>query len=144
MVIAVTKKFKDPAITVAAHLEEELADLSEDERQEYLKEIGIDKSSLEQLISWAYELLDLITFYTIKGGKEVHAWSIKKGSSAIEAAETVHTDFAKNFIKAEIISVGQLLEVGGWKEAKEKGLIRLEGRDYTVQDNDVIEFKTGI
>ena len=85
--------------------------------------------------------MDLSTFYTIKGGKELHAWSLKKGLTALEAAEKVHTDFAKNFIKAEVISVNQLLETGSWKPAKENGLIHLEGKDYTVQDKDVIEFK---
>ncbi len=95
------------------------------------------------MIAWAYELLNLITFYTIKGGQEVTAWSLEKGSSAIEAAETVHTDFAKNFIKAEMVEVGELLKAKGWKEAKEKGKVRLEGKDYVVQDKDVIELKTG-
>ena len=97
-------------------------------------------------------MLDLITFYTIKGGKEVHAWSLKRGASAIEAAEKVHTDFAKGFIKAEEILVHRLLELGRqvgethhdiWTLAREKGLVKLEGRDYIVQDGDVIEFKVG-
>jgi ribosome-binding ATPase YchF (GTP1/OBG family) len=123
-------------------LEEEMMDLSEEERKALLKAMDISESGLEKLIKASYKLLDLISFYTIKGGKEVHAWSIKKGSSAIEAAEVVHTDFAKGFIKAEVICVSELLESGGWSEAKEKGRIRLEGRDYKVQDKDVIEFKT--
>ncbi|MFV1917063.1 MAG: DUF933 domain-containing protein, partial [Patescibacteria group bacterium] len=97
---------------------------------------------LEQLISWAYKLLELITFYTIKGGKEVHAWSLKAGGSAIDAAETVHTDFAKNFIKAEVINVEELLKSDGWKLAKDKGKIQLQGRDYIIKDKDVIEFMT--
>ena len=98
---------------------------------------------MEKLIKKSYELLGLITFYTIKGGEEVHAWSIKEGSSALEAAEKVHTDFAKNFIKAEVIRVDKLLAVSSWKEAKEMGKIRLEGKDYRVKDRDVIEFKVG-
>jgi len=124
-------------------LEEELSDLSEAERREFLAQTGVKKTGLEQLIQWAYELLNLITFYTIKGGKEVTAWSLEKGKTAIEAAETVHTDFAQHFIKAEVINVEELLRAGGWKEVKEKGKIGLEGKDYIVQDNDVIEFKVG-
>ena len=142
-VARVTEKYKDPAVAVSAKLEEDLTDLGQKERKEYLKQVGVKKSGLEQLVAWVYELLDLISFYTIKGGHDVHAWSLKKGSNVVEAAETVHTDFAKKFIKAEVIQVEELLRTGGWKEAKEKGKIRLEGRDYLVQDNDVIEFKVG-
>lgn len=97
---------------------------------------GVDK-----LIKEAYQLLDLITFYTVKGGKEVRAWSLKRGSSAYEAAEKVHTDMAKGFVKAEVIGFGELAVAGGWQEAKKKGKVRLEGRDYLVQDGNVIEFK---
>lgn len=137
----VEKKFKEKAVTIGAKLEEELIDFDESERRAYLKEAGVTETGLERLVLHAYQLLDLITFYTIKGGKEVHAWSIKKGNSALEAAEKVHTDFAKNFIKAEVIEADKLLEVGSWKEARETGKIRLEGRDYIVQERDVIEFK---
>ncbi|MDP1710592.1 MAG: DUF933 domain-containing protein [candidate division WWE3 bacterium] len=132
-----------PVIAVAAKMEEELSDLAPAERREYLQQWGIAQSGLEKLITEAYRTLDLITFYTIKGGKEVHAWSLKRGSTALEAAGEVHTDFAKNFIKAEAISVEELLAAGGWKQAKELGKVRLEGRDYIVQDLDVIEFKVG-
>ena len=137
------KKLDIPGIAISAKLEEELMDLDEKERKEYLDELGIKESGLEKLIKKSYELLGLITFYTIKGGKEVHAWSIKEGSSALEAAAEVHTDFAKNFIKAEVIGVDKLLGMSSWKEAKEKGKIRLEGKDYRVKDKDVIEFKVG-
>lgn len=132
-----------PIINICAKLETELIDLEPEERKEYLKELGIEGSGLERLIKKAYEILDLITFYTVKGGAEVHAWSLKRGASAIEAAEKVHSDFARNFIKAEVIEVGKLLEFGSWRSAREKGKIRLEGRDYQVQDGDVIEFKVG-
>ncbi|MCK4588276.1 YchF family ATPase [Candidatus Woesebacteria bacterium] len=138
------KKLDISGIAISAKLEEELMDLDEKERKEYLDELGIKESGLEKLIKKSYELLGLITFYTIKGGEEVHAWSIKKGSSALEAAAEVHTDFAKNFIKAEVIGVDKLLEMSNWKEAKEKGKVRLEGKDYIVQDRDVIEFKVGV
>ena len=110
---------------------------------------------MEKLIKKAYQLLGLITFYTIKpssakasegrgGGIIVTAWGIKRGSTALDAAAEVHTDFAKNFIKAEVIQADRLLELGGWQEAKEKGALRLEGKDYVVCDQDVIEFKIGI
>lgn len=141
-IIAVTEKFKTDTIAISAKIEEDLIDFSEEERKDYLSQLGIFETGLERLIKVAYSMLDLITFYTIKGGKEVHAWSLKRGSRAIDAAEKVHSDFAKNFIKAEAISVEKLLEAGGWRRAKEKGFIRLEGRDYLVQDKDVLEFKT--
>jgi hypothetical protein len=110
---------------------------------EWINKDKKDFENVDQLIKKAYEILGLITFYTIKGGKEVRAWSIKKGSTALDAAGKVHTDFARNFIKAEVIPVDQLLEISGWREAKEKGRIKLEGKDYVVQDKDVIEFKVG-
>lgn len=137
----IKEKFKDEVVAISAKLEEELIDLDELERAAYLRELGVKKTGLEQLIQKAYLILDLITFYTIKGGKEVTAWSLKIGATALEAAECVHSDFAKHFIKAEVISIDQLLKARGWKEAKEKGKIRLEGKDYKVQDRDVIEFK---
>jgi len=141
-------------ISVCAKLEEELSDLTTEEKKEYLKQSGITESGLEKLIRKAYALLGLITFYTIKpssakasegrgGGNQVTAWSLKRGLTALDAAAEVHTDFAKNFIKAEVINVDKLLVAGGWKEAKEKGEVKLEGKDYLVEDKDVIEFKVG-
>ena len=139
----IKNKFKGKVIALSAKLEEEFIDLSMEEKEEYLSSLGVKESGLNQLINAAYKLLNLITFYTIKGGKEVHAWSIVNGSTAFEAAEKVHTDFAKNFIKAEVVEINDLFSVGDWKQAKEKGKIRLEGRDYIVKDEDVIEFKVG-
>lgn len=139
----VKEKFGSEVVNICAKLEEEMIDLSDDEKREMFKMLEWERSALERLIQESYKLLDLITFYTIKGGKEVHAWSLKKGSSAIIAAETVHTDFAQKFIKAEIVNVGRLLDVGGWRQAKEKGLLKLEGKEYIVADKDVIEFKIG-
>jgi ribosome-binding ATPase YchF (GTP1/OBG family) len=96
---------------------------------------------VDQLIKAAYSLLGLITFYTIKGGKEVTAWSLKPGSTALEAAAKVHTDMAKGFIKAEVIPVGELLKIGGWTKAKALGKIALVGKDYIIKDKEVVEFK---
>uniref|UniRef100_A0A831YYZ9 YchF family ATPase n=1 Tax=candidate division WWE3 bacterium TaxID=2053526 RepID=A0A831YYZ9_UNCKA len=132
-----------PAVVISAKLEEELIDLTPEERKQYLAQLGVTETGLEKLITEAYWLLNLITFYTIKGGKEVHAWSLKQGKTVLDAAGEVHTDFAKNFIKAEAIKVEELLAAGGWKPAKELGKVRLEGRDYLVQNGDVIEFKIG-
>lgn len=140
LISRVEEKFKEKALLICAKLEEEFIDLTRGEKEAYL---GTTRPGLDRLILHAYELLGLITFYTIKGGKEVHAWSIKKGATAIDAAASVHTDFAKGFIKAEVINIDELLSLGGWKEAKEKGKVRLEGRDYITQNEDVIEFKIG-
>lgn len=100
---------------------------------------GVDK-----LIKEAYKLLGLITFYTIKGGGEVRAWSLKKGATALEAARKVHTDMAKGFIKAELIGFEELIKFPSWQEARRKGKIRLEGKGYKVKDGDVIEFKFNV
>jgi ribosome-binding ATPase len=142
-IIAVTEKFKTDTLAISARTEEELIDFSEKDRTSYLKQADVEETGLEKLVNNAYIMLDLITFYTIKGGLEIHAWSIKRGSIALEAAEKVHTDFAKKFIKAEVINVDELLAFGNWKSAKEKGGIRLEGKDYKLQSEDVIEFKVG-
>jgi len=96
---------------------------------------------INKLIKAAYDLLGLITFYTIKGGKEVTAWALKAGSTALMAAAKVHTDMAKGFIKAEVISVGELLKIGDWTKAKALGKIALVGKDYIIKDKEVVEFK---
>lgn len=130
-------------IQICAKTEMELSELEPAERKEYLKQLGVAESGLEKLIKEAYKILKLITFYTIKGGKEVRAWSLRDGSTALEAAGVVHTDFARNFIKAEVVPFLDLETAGSWKAAADKGMMRLEGRDYVVQDGDVVEFKIG-
>jgi len=129
-------------MTICAKLEEELADLNEEERLEYLKDIGIEETGLERLIKKAYSLLGLISFLT-EGVKEVRAWTIKKGSKGPEAAGAIHTDFIKGFIRAQVVSYDKLIEAGSMAQAKAKGWVRTEGRDYIVQDGDVIEFLIG-
>jgi len=129
-------------IVVCAKMEEEMAALSEEEQKEYLREVGLAHSGLEKLIQKAYETLGLISFLTA-GEKEVKAWTIKKGSNAVEAAGEIHTDFMKKFVKAEVISFDDYISCGGRKAARDQGKARLEGRDYLVQDGDVIEFKIG-
>ena len=128
-------------IPICAKLEAELSDLSEEEQKAYLKEVGIEKSGLDQVISASYKLLDLITFFTIAGGRMVQAWPVKVGTKMIEAAEIVHSDFARGFITAEVCDWQKLVEVGSWHEAREKGLIHFAGRDEIAKDGEVVEFK---
>lgn len=133
---------KENCIVISAKIEEELAILSDEEAKEYLKELGVEKSGLERLIQKAYEKLGLISFLTA-GEKEVKAWTIKKGSNALEASGEIHTDFMQKFIKAEVVSYLDFIECGGWKSAREKGKARMEGKDYIIQNGDVVEFKIG-
>ncbi len=147
-------KPKTEIIVISAKIESELAGLTEDEQKEYLKDLGLEESGLERLIKKAYEKLGLISFLT-SGEKEVKAWTIQRGLNAQNAAGEIHTDFIKKFIKAEVVSYDDFIAVGGpaspgerasrggWKKARELGKARLEGRDYIVQDGDVIEFKIG-
>jgi hypothetical protein len=129
-------------VVISAKIESELAALSDEEAKEYLNDLGLEKSGLERLIQKAYEELGLISFLTA-GEKEVKAWTISKGIDAPNAAGAIHTDFIKKFIKAEVVSFEDYVSSGGRKKARELGKARLEGRDYTVQDGDVIEFKIG-
>lgn len=131
-------------IPVCAKLEAELADFSAGEREQYLQELGITGSGLDKLIREAYERLELITFYTFKGGKELRAWSLVKGKAAIDAAAEIHTDMAKGFVKAEVVSFEDLLSLGGWHKAAEEGKVRLEGKDYLMKEGDVVEFKFNV
>ncbi len=133
---------KDKFVVISAKIEAELAALSDEEQKEYLKDIGLETSGLERLIRGAYETLGLMSFLTA-GEKEVRAWTIKKRSTAPEAAGEIHTDFIKKFIKAEVVSFDDYIAIGGRKKARELGKARLEGKEYIVQDGDVIEFKIG-
>lgn len=126
-------------LVISAKLEEELADLSDSERMEYLKSMGIEETGLEKLIKAAYKLLGLISFLTA-GKKEVRAWTVRAGSTALRAAGVIHTDFIKGFIRAQVIEYEKLIEAGSYANAKTKGWIRTEGKDYEVKDGDVIEF----
>lgn len=130
-------------VTFCAKLESELKDLSEDEARKFLDEMGVKESGLSKLIKEGYSILDLITFLTA-GEKETRAWTCTKGSKAPQAAGKIHTDFEKGFIAAEVISNEDLLKCGSFVIAKEKGLIRLEGRDYEVKDGDVVVFRFNV
>ncbi|MBI3956167.1 redox-regulated ATPase YchF [Candidatus Gottesmanbacteria bacterium] len=128
-----------PILLISAKIEAELASLSEEEQKAYLKELGLEASGLDRLIRKAYEMLGLISFLTC-GIKEVRAWTIEKDTKAPQAAGVIHTDFEKKFIKADVVSYE---DFEGWKKAREEGKVRSEGREYEMQDGDVIEFKVG-
>lgn len=129
-------------VAVCAKVEAELAGLSESDQKEYLKTLGVEQSALDKLIQKAFKTLGLITFLTA-GEKEVRAWTVRLGSTSLTAAGTIHTDFEKNFIKADVANFEDFVSLGGWKNARENGKVRSEGRDYIVKDGDVIEFKVG-
>jgi len=135
-----SKIINQKSIPVSAKIESEIAELPKKEAQDYLKQIGLKQSGLEQLITASYKLLNLITYLT-SGPEETRAWTITKGTKAPEAAGKIHTDFCENFIKAEVINFKDFVDCEGEIKAKEKGLMHLEGKNYTVQDGDVIYFK---
>ncbi|MBS3787770.1 redox-regulated ATPase YchF [Candidatus Bipolaricaulota bacterium] len=114
-------------------------DLSEDEQAEYLQEWGLEESALDRLVRTGYELLNLVTFYTTDG-PEVRAWTIPEGSTALEAAGKIHSDFADNFIYAEVVSIDELLSHGDMEGAREDGLLNRRGEDYEIKDGDVVHF----
>ncbi len=128
------------AILIDAKIESELAELEDNERDEYLKELGITESGLDKIIRTAYKTLGLITFITA-GPKESKAWTCKGGSKAPQAAGVIHTDFEKGFIRAEVIQWDKLLEANGYSGARDKGWLRVEGKEYVVQDGDVVHFR---
>ncbi len=128
-----------PIIAICAKLEAELSLLSPEEKQEYLKELGIDEPGLDKLTKTAFKRLGLETFLTT-GPKETRAWTIYQGDTAPKAAGVIHTDFEKGFIRANVISYQDFVACNGLKTAKEKGLIRQEGKDYIMQEGDVVEF----
>ncbi|MEK7131712.1 MAG: redox-regulated ATPase YchF, partial [Patescibacteria group bacterium] len=130
---------KTPQIEISAKLEAELADLNPEEAKDYLKELGLDETGLDKLITASYKLLDLITFLT-SGEPETRAWTVKKGAKAPEAAGVIHTDFVKGFVKADVVNWQDFVAAGGWSKIKETGKMRLEGKDYVVKDGDVCYF----
>jgi len=124
-------------VVVSAKLEAELAELSEEEARELLAAYGLKESGLKRLARAGYRALGLVTFFTA-GEKEVRAWTVRRGTKAKEAAGEIHSDMERGFIRAEVIPWDRLVEAGGWARAKERGWVRLEGKDYEVQDGDVL------
>ena len=127
---------------VCGSVESELVELDPEDRQEYLESYGLPESGIERLVNATYELLGLMSFLTVSEA-ECRAWTVRRGVSALEAAGTVHTDFAKRFIRAETINWMTLVERGGYAGARDHGELRLEGRDYAVQDGDVLLIRHG-
>ena len=130
-------------ITVCAQVEEELASLEPEEKAEFLAELGIQESGLDQLVVKGYDLLGLMSYLTA-GPKEVRAWTIEKGTKAPQAAGKIHSDFERGFIRAEVVSYDDLMACGSMAAAKEKGLVRSEGKDYVMKDGDVVLFRFNV
>jgi len=133
---------KNQIVAICAKTESELSELSDQDQKIYLEDLGIKKSGLERLIQKAFATLGLITFLTA-GEKEVRAWTIRLGTTSLMAAGVIHTDFIKNFIKADVVDFKDFIENGGWKNCRELGKVRSEGRDYVMKDGEVVEFKIG-
>lgn len=127
------------ALRVSAKIEAELAQLPDDEAREYLRSLSLDESGLDRLIKASYKLLDLLTFFTA-GEKETRAWTVQRGAKAPEAAGKIHTDFEQGFIRAEVVEWKDLVECNGYAGARDKGRLRMEGKDYVMQDGDVVHF----
>lgn len=131
---------KAPVVIVCGDLEAEMAELAEEERAEFLREMGLAESALKQLIRVGYGILHLITFYTTVG-TELRAWTIPRGTHAPQAAGKIHTDMERGFIRAEVIAFTEFSAAGSMAAAREKGLVRVEGKDYIVQDGDILHIR---
>lgn len=142
-VINYSKKEDADVVIISARIEEEIAQLDDDEKQMFLEELGIKESGLDQLIKASYDLLGLATYFTA-GEKEVRAWTFRKGMKAPEAAGIIHTDFEHGFIRAETVSFDDLVAAGSMGQARENGRVRLEGKEYLVQDGDIIHFRFNV
>lgn len=129
------------AVVICAACEADLADWSPEEAAEYRAELGLGASGLERLITASYRLLDLVTFFTATGTNVVRAWTLRRGQTVYEAAGKIHTDMQRGFIRAEVVAHADLVRVGDFARAREHGVLRLEGRDYQVQDGDVIHIR---
>ncbi len=136
-------KENSEVFVICAQIEQELAELSEEEKTMFLEDLGLKESGLEKLIKASYRLLGLISYLT-SGEDETRAWTIQIGTKAPQAAGKIHTDFERGFIRAEIVSYEHLMECGSMTAAKEKGLVRLEGKEYVVQDGDIILFRFNV
>jgi hypothetical protein len=130
-------------VIICGRIEAEIAELEGEEKQAFLSEMGLAESGLDQLIRCGYELLGLITYFTA-GKKEVRAWTITKGTKAPQAAGVIHSDFEKGFIRAETIAYGDYIFAKGETGARDKGLMRLEGKEYMTQDGDVMHFRFNV
>jgi ribosome-binding ATPase YchF (GTP1/OBG family) len=132
-----------PVVPISASIEAQIADLAEEDKKLFLEDIGMDEPGLNRVIRAAYGLLGLQTYFTA-GPKEVRAWTVPAGATAPQAAGAIHTDFERGFIRAEVASYDDFVAHGGELGAKEAGKLRLEGKDYTVRDGDVIHFRFNV
>jgi len=128
-------------VVLCAEVEAELLDWPEEEATQYRQALGLKEPGLHHLIHAGYRLLDLVTFFTTTGGHEVRAWTVRRGTPVVEAAGKIHSDMQRGFIRAEVLSYRDLMEAGSFVAAREKGLVRTEGRDYLVQDGDIIHIR---
>ncbi len=141
--VEIAKAENSEVLYVSARIEEEISELDDEEKMFFLQDLGLSESGLDRLIKKSYALLGLISYLTA-GEPEVRAWTIKRGTKAPQAAGKIHTDFEKGFIKAEVVSYNDLMECGSHAAAKEKGLVRLEGKEYVVEDGDIILFRFNV
>lgn len=139
----IAKEEKAGVLPICAGLEEEIADMDKEEKELFLSDMGLESSGLDRLIRECYSLLGLISYLTA-GKQEVRAWTIKKGTKAPQAAGKIHTDFERGFIRAEVIAYDDLIACGSMTAAKEKGLVRSEGKDYVMKDGDVVLFRFNV
>ena len=130
-------------VVICAKVESEIAELDDDEAKEFLTDLGLDSSGLDKLIHAAFDLLGLMTFLT-SGSDECRAWTIRKGTTAVKAAGKIHSDIERGFIRAEIVNYDDLVKLGSVNAARDKGLVRLEGKDYVMQDGDVTYFRFNV
>ena len=137
------KEHNSEVFVICAEIEAEISELEEDEKKMFLEDLGLTESGLEKLIAASYRLLGLMSFLTA-GEDETRAWTIKVGTKAPQAAGKIHTDFERGFIKAEVVNYQDLLDCGSYAGAREKGLVRMEGKDYIVRDGDVILFRFNV
>ena len=141
--LACAKKENAEVLVICARIEEEIAQLEDDEKLLFLQELGLNESGLDKLIKASYRLLGLISFLTA-GEPEVRAWTIEKGTKAPQAAGKIHSDFERGFIRAEIVAYDDLIKAGSYAAAKEQGLVRSEGKDYVMKDGDVTLFRFNV
>ena len=142
-ILEIAKSENSTVLPICAQIEAEIADMDKEDRDMFLADLGLEESGLNRIISKGYSLLGLISFLTA-GQQEVRAWTITKGTKAPQAAGKIHTDFEKGFIRAEVVAYDDLVECGGMAGAKEKGLVRLEGKEYVMKDGDVVLFRFNV
>ncbi|OGI03051.1 MAG: redox-regulated ATPase YchF [Candidatus Melainabacteria bacterium GWF2_32_7] len=143
MVKEYAKTHQAQVVVISAQIESELAELSPEEAKDFMEELGVDDSGINRMIKAVYELLGLRTYFTV-GEKEVRAWTIIAGTKAPQAAGVIHTDFEKGFIRAEITGYNDFVNAGSYVVAKERGVTRLEGKEYIVQDGDIVHFRFAV